>query len=162
MKQIEELERFRDAVELVKQGMRVSIVSALTGVSSNFVKRIWQNEYGETSKSGQLPSTVAVFVKDPLTAATLAGFVAYCRAKVSDLRQLISARSLLNAVKEYRWLSGTQIDVTAAYYALRDNAAGMVEWRYCSCCDAHYIYSPRCFQMRSCPFCRLSGKRNAA
>lgn len=158
MKQLEELERFRDAYDLVKQGMRVSIVCALTGVTSHFVKRMWLDVYKEASKSGQLPASVSVFVKDPVMAANLSGFVAYCLSKHSDLRYVLAARPLMNALNEYRWLSGTNTDITAAYYAIRDTASRLVEWRYCSCCDAHHLYSPRSFQLRGCPFCRLVKK----
>jgi hypothetical protein len=162
MKQLEELERFRDAYELVKEGLRVSIVCALTGVTSHFVKGMWQDVHDELSKRGQLPTSVHVFVKDPSIAAHLSGFVAYCKTKHSDLRSVIAARPLLEAVREYRWLSGTDIDITAAYYAVRDVAANIVDWRYCRCCDAHHLYSIRRFAMRGCPFCRLAVTKKAA
>jgi len=64
MKQLEELERFRDAYDLVKQGMRVSIGLCPNWVTSHFVKRMWLDVYEKASKSGQLPASVSVFVKD--------------------------------------------------------------------------------------------------
>lgn len=162
MKQLEDLERFRDAYELVTEGLRVSIVCALTGVTAGFVKAMWKEVHDELSKKGQLPNSVHVFVKDPSTAARLSGFVAYCKTKHTDLRTVIAARPLLTAVGEYRWLSGTAIDITAAYYAVRDVAAEIVEWRYCRCCDAHHLYSIRRFPLRGCPFCRLTMTKKAA
>lgn len=162
MKQLEELERFRDAYDLVKERLRVSIVCALTGVTPHFVKSMWQDVHGELSKKGQLPTSVHIFIKDPSTAAHLSGFVAYCKSKHPDLRSAVAARPLLEALREYRWLSGTEIDITTAYYAVRDVAANIVEWRYCRGCDVNHLYSIRRFSMRGCPFCRLAVTKKAA
>jgi hypothetical protein len=123
---------------------------------------MWLDIHGEASKRGQLPASVHVFVKDPVIAAQLSGFVAYCKSKHRDLRAVISARTLLAAVREYRWLSGTEADINAAYYAVRDTAAGLVDWKYCSACDAYHLFSIRSFNLRGCPFCRLVNTRKAA
>lgn len=162
MRQLEELERFKDAYDLVHENLRVSIVCALTGVTPHFVKAMWMNAFGVASKKGQLPASVHVFVKDPTIAAQLSGYVAFCMGGHRNLRNVLSARTLLETVRQYRWVSGTNMDITAAYYAVRDAAAGVVEWKYCNSCDAYHLYSVRSFQLRGCPFCRLVAAKRAA
>ena len=162
MRQLDELERFRDAYDLVRSGMRVSIICALTGVTPHFVKQMWVDVHNEASRSGQLPASVHVFIKDPSIAASLSGFVSHCQSRYKDLREALSARALLDLTQQYNWVAGTTIDITSAYYAVRDTAAGIVERRYCGSCDTHHLYSPLSFQMRGCPFCRLVNGRRAA
>ncbi len=151
-----EIERFRDARDLVKLGMRVSIISALTGVTPHLVKKMWKDTYNQVSPSGQLPTSVHVFVKDAVTAANLSGFVAHCAMKYADLKLALTARNIIIAQQQYRRLAGCEIDINTAYYALRDVAARLVEWKHCCTCDAHYMYLVRSFPLRACPFCRLA------
>ena len=162
MKQIDDLERFKDAYDLVRANMRVSIICALTGVTPHFVKQMWTEVHTKSSKSGQLPSSVLVFIKTPAIAASLSGFVSFCLAIHPDLKDALAARQLITLTEKYNWIAGASLDITAAYYAVRDTAAGIVDHRYCSSCDTYFLYSPRSFQVRSCPFCRLSKSTKAA
>lgn len=157
-----ELERYRDAKDLIALEMRGSIVSALTGVSSHHVKKIWYDVHKKTPPCGQLPAGVHVFVKDPVIAANLSGFVAFCIMKYGDAKTAMTARNIISARTAYSWVSQTTLDVTAAYYALRDVASGMVHWRYCRGCRAFHMVHLRTFQMRNCPFCRLAATARKA
>ncbi len=152
----DELQRFRDAKDLVKLRLRVSIIGFLTGVPALHVRRMWQDEHGETTPRGQLPAHVGIFIKDPSIAANLAGFVAHSILKHGNLRDANTARNLIDCCNEYRAVSRSNIDITAAWYALRDVSSGLVEWRRCRTCSAHHMFALKSYQLRGCPFCRLT------
>lgn len=157
-----ELDRYRDAKDLITLGMRGSIVSALTGVSGHHVKKIWYDIHNRVPPCGQLPAGVHVFIKDPITAANLSGFVSFCIMKHGDVKTAMTARNIINAQLAYSWVSGSTVDITAAYYALRDVASEMVLWHYCRGCRAYHMAHLRTYQMRHCPFCRLAATTKKA
>ncbi|MBK6593622.1 MAG: hypothetical protein IPG23_13235 [Burkholderiales bacterium] len=48
------------------------------------------------------------------------------------------------------------LDINAAWYAIRDVRSGIVEWRRCGRCQTSFIYEVNETHARACPYCVLS------
>ncbi len=163
--QLEEMDRYRDAYALVRRGLRVTIISALTGLRPHYIQKMWQEVHGVSSIKGQLPASVHAFIKSLEGAAKVSGYTAFALSKGIEqgaVEQALTAKALLKSVEEYEWLAGLSIDINLAYFALRDVVTRIVEWRRCAFCGAGHMYSLASISLRGCPFCRLLDEHRKA
>jgi len=163
--QFEEIERYMEARALVGRKLRVTIVSALTGVRHPYIQKMWQEAHGASSIKGQLPASVHSFIKSANDAALVAGYTAFALSrgfeKDGTIEDALTAKLLAKSVEEYEWISQVHIDINMAYFALRDVIARIVEWRRCTSCGAGHIYALDHYPLRLCPFCRLLDEQRA-
>ncbi len=154
----EELENHRIAHELVRLKLRLPIVNHLTKIHIKPLRLRWREIHSESPPNGRLPESVRPFIVDAITAAELAGFVAvYQRLdRANDTR--VSAMMLLRAREMHLRMAHRELDINAAYFAVRDVRAKIVEWRRCGRCQTFYIFDINEFHARSCPYCELSSR----
>ena len=154
----EELENHRIAHELVRLKLRLPIVNHLTQIHIKPLRLRWRVIHAESPPNGRLPESVRPFIVDAFSAAELASFAAvYQRLGGADDSK-ISATLLLRAREMHLRMAHRELDINAAYFAVRDVRAKIVEWRRCGRCQTHYIFDINEFHARSCPYCELSSR----
>lgn len=155
----EELENSRVAYELIRLKLRVPIIHYLTDIHSKPLRLRWRQLHRESPPNGKLPDSVRSFISDVMSVANLSSFVAlYNRLDDGDGKS-VTASMLLRAWKMHGRVGSGDLDINAAWYAIRDVRAKIVVWQRCPHCQAGFIYEPNESHARSCPFCALSRRR---
>lgn len=145
-----ELSNLDLAHRLVRAGMRLSVITHMTGVGVRTLRSWWKEIHGTRPSNGKLPDSVLAFIESRGDAATLAAFACFYRAVYGAA---VKGDHLLDACERFRWICGP-IDINAAYYAVRDVRAGIVRLVRCPECDAKYLYDEhRRRHGDRCPFC---------
>jgi hypothetical protein len=151
----EDLENHRVAHELVRLKLRLPLVNHLTGIHIKPLRRQWNLIHPSSPPNGRLRESVRGFIADSLSAAQLASFVAVYSRLAPGAENQVDPGVLLRTLTLHQSLARRDLDINAAYFAVRDVRAKIVEWRRCGRCQTNFIYSPAAFHMRSCPFCAL-------
>ena len=152
----EELENHRLAHELIRLKLRLPIINYLTQIHQKPLRRQWHAIHHESPPNGRLPESVRPFISDSLSAAELASFVGiFNRLDVGDSRK-VTAAMLVRAWGMHYRLAHRELDINAAYFAIRDVRAKIVEWRRCAWCQTNFILDATDFHTRACPFCALA------
>ncbi|MDO8933073.1 MAG: FlhC family transcriptional regulator [Rhodocyclaceae bacterium] len=155
----DQLEIHRVANELIRLKLRVPIVHYLTGIHSKPLRLRWRQLHKESPPNGKLPDSVRSFITDAMLVAKLSSFVAlYNRLDDCDGKS-VTASMLLRAWEMHGRVGSGDLDINAAWYAIRDVRAKIVMWQRCPQCQAGFIYEPNESHARSCPFCALSRQR---
>jgi hypothetical protein len=156
---IREAERMLVAKQLVQHNMRVSLIHALTNLSQPIIREIWREIHNEGPRNGPLPESILSFVKTAQSAAFISSYIAYFQRHFANSPlpwRAINAANLISSVNSYRKIHNINVDINAAYYAIRDINSGIVEWKRCHVCRVSYIYSSRIGSTRKCPFCAMT------
>lgn len=144
-----ELENLHLAHDLIRAGLRLSIVRGLTDIGTRTLRQWWKDIHGVRPSNGKLPETVLSFVRDLDTAAVVSAYAAlHLRLRGHEL----SPASLLATWREFRRLCAP-IDINAAYFAIRDIKARIVVLAHCNTCGAAFIYDAGSKHTDRCPFC---------
>jgi hypothetical protein len=151
----EDLENHRVAHELVRLKLRLPLVNHLTGIHIKPLRRQWNRIHPNSPPNGRLRESVRAFISDSFSAAELASFVAIYNRLAPDVENHVDPALLLRALTMHERITHRDLDINAAYFAVRDVRAKIVEWRRCGRCQTGFIYSPAAFHMRSCPFCAM-------
>ena len=143
---------------LVREGMRTPLVHAMTGADWRTLRKIWQDIYGEiTIRPGRLPANTFAYLRQGQTSLLLSTMVAvYLTVEKSANPQTASQAEIFLQAWETRKLfieSGMEIDINAAWYAIRDVKAGLVTWGRCKQCNATYIFDTEFRETSKCPYC---------
>ncbi len=152
----EELENHRIAHELVRLRLRLPIVTHLTQIHLKPLRLRWRTMHGESPPNGRLPESVRPFVTDPLSVAELSSFVAMYNRLDHGGGRKVTASMLLRAWEMHCRVGRGDLDINAAWYAIRDVRSGIVEWRRCGRCQTSFIYEVNETHARACPYCVLS------
>jgi len=152
----EDLENSRVAHELILLKLRVPIVHYLTNINAKPLRLRWWQLHNESPPSGKLPDSVLSFIADAMMLANLSSFVAiYNRVDDGD-GMSITAAMLLRVWKMHCRVGNNNLDINAAWYAIRDVRSKIVGWQRCSLCQTMFIFEPDTAHARSCPFCSLA------
>lgn len=146
---VSELQDLQRAHELIRAGLRLSIVRGLTRIGTRGLRQWWKDVHGVKPSNGKLPETVLSFIKDKDTAAAISAFGAMYRHLHGSV---LTAESLLAAWHEYERICGP-MDINAAYFAARDIKVRIVMLALCSICNANFIYDSGSRFTDNCPFC---------
>lgn len=143
---------------LVREGMRTTLVHAMTGADWRTLRKIWQDIYGETTtRPGRLPVNTFAYLRQGQTSLLLSTIVAvYLTVEKRANPQTASPAEMFLQAWEARKLfieSGMEIDINAAWYAIRDVKAGLVSWGRCRQCKATYIFDTEFRETNNCPYC---------
>lgn len=149
MVEMEELESLQLARDLMRAGLRLSIVRGLTRIGTRTLRQWWKDIHGVRPSNGKLPESVLSFIKDKDSAARLSAFTALHK-RVYGL--VLTPQSLLVAWQEFQRLCGP-LDINAAYYAIRDAKARIVVLARCDVCNAAFIFDVGNKHTEQCPFC---------
>lgn len=144
-----ELENLHLARELIRAGLRLSIVRALTDIGTRTLRQWWKDIHGVRPPNGKLPESVLSYANDIESASLLSAYAAlHFRMSGKEL----SAESLLTTWREFQRLCAP-IDINAAYFAVRDVKARIVVLAHCNTCSAAFIYDAGSKHTDRCPFC---------
>lgn len=149
---VAELERLQLAHELIRAGLRLSIVRGLTGIGTRTLRQWWKDAHGAKPSNGKLPESVLSFMKDRDSSARLSAFAALHKRLHGAT---LSPGSLLTTWREFQRICGP-IDINAAYFAVRDIKAHIVTLAHCGVCNAAFIYDVGSRHTERCPFCGTS------
>ncbi len=158
------IQREQTAVELIRRGMRISVVSRITDFSPQVLRSLSRQIHGQIIGAGPLPSSGRMLIKRA-TQATASLFAALYRIQGgSGIFDAINLEALLSAHAFYLELSkdlsaqGLQsapIDITRAWILARDLRTGVAFFRYCRSCRIHYLYTEDLRVPSGCPVCTL-------
>lgn len=144
-----EFEGLRLASDLIRAGLRLSIVRGLTKIGTRALRQWWKDIHGVKPSNGKLPETVLSFIRDQNSAAVVSAYAAlHLRLRGTDL----SPEALLSVWREFQRLCAP-IDINAAYFAIRDVRARIVVLAHCNVCSAAFIYDAGSKHTDRCPFC---------
>lgn len=149
MVELEELERFQLAKSLIQSGMRLSIVRVLTNISTRTLRKWWHDIHGVKPPNGKLPESVLSFIRDRDMAAKLSAFV--CLYK-KLYKNNFSLKNFFATWRGFQDICG-QLDINAAYYAIRDVNEWAVVLSKCRICGASFLYDAGSKNTNRCPFC---------
>lgn len=146
---VSEIQQLQHAHDLIRAGLRLSIVRGLTRIGTRGLRQWWKDVHGVKPANGKLPETVLSFIKDKDAAAVISAYGAlYKRLHGS----VLTAESLLAAWCEFERIC-EPIDINAAYFAARDIKARIVILALCGVCSANFIYDSGSRFTDNCPFC---------
>jgi hypothetical protein len=145
-----ELENMQLAQQLIRARLRLSVIRALTDVSTLTLRQWWHDIHGVRPANGKLPETVLSFIKDADMAARISSFAVFYKRLNGTT---IAPGWLLNTWMEYQRICG-DIDINAGYFAVRDVRAHIVMLSRCDKCRAGYIYDTGNKYTDQCPFCQ--------
>lgn len=144
-----DIENLRLANELIRAGLRLSIVRSLTNIGTRALRQWWKDIHGVKPANGKLPETVLSFIKDKDSAAVLSAFGAFHKRLHGTA---LTAENLLTVWQEFQRICGP-LDINAAYFTVRDIRARIVMLSHCDVCHADFIYDAGSKHTDHCPFC---------
>ena len=153
MATVEHIDRLIDARELIDARLRLSIVAALTNLTSGTLRKLWKDVHGVRPPNGKLPESVLSFITNVRADADIAAFLSLYQRLNGDFE--VDSRRLLKAWAAHQQLCGP-LDINAAFHALRDVRAKLVSFIRCPKCHASYIYDTALTLTSRCPFCATS------
>lgn len=156
----DELVNSRVAHELIELRLRVPIVHYLTNIHFKPLRLRWRQLHNESPPNGKLPDSVKPFIIDVMTLANLSSFVAIYLRVDDGGGKSITAAMLLRVWKMHCRIGNGDLDINAAWYAIRDVRSKIVGWHRCTRCQTMFIYEPNVSHARSCPFCALAKPKN--
>lgn len=148
-----QIESWNIARDLVASKLRVPIVHRLTGLSIPQLRLLWHDTHDSIPRSGKLPDSSFAFMTNRAEAAALAAFVGLHIQMFGAAND--NPKHLLVSWNTHQRLLG-ELDINAAYYALRDVKSGMVNYVRCLGCNAQFIHEAGYYLTSVCPYCRTS------
>ena len=79
-----DLENLRHAHELIRVGLRLSIIRGMTRIGTRTLRQWWKEVQGVSPANGKLPETVLSYIKDRDSAARLSAFAALHKDSVPN------------------------------------------------------------------------------
>lgn len=140
------------ATALIKAGMRIPLVHALTNVSIRTLRDIWQDTYGNTPTPGRLPNNALSYIKQGQSLTGLSTIVAVFLS-IEKHKDLTLAEAFLTSWNASTQYTPAEFDINAAWYAIRDVKAGLISWVECQTCKAHHFYDTELRRTSKCPYC---------
>ena len=142
------------AAMLVKAGMRIALVQSLTGLPWRNLKGMWGATHGaEKPTPRKTPTNTISYIKRGQSEVGLSTVVSAFFNLKNEHHSTTEA--FINA-----WLTAqifdekNQIDINAAWFAIRDSEAGLISLCTCKECHAGYISDAAETRKQSeCPFC---------
>ncbi|WP_090284989.1 FlhC family transcriptional regulator [Nitrosomonas mobilis] len=162
MLRAENIEDLENACELVKKGMRLTVVQKITGVNIKLLRKLWHELRSDAPSRGLIKHSVLGAISSYADASNIAGFLAIYK-NITKKRGLsnyfeVDSKILLDALRDFELICKTHLDINTAYFAVRDVGAGVVTMINCQCCRAAYVYK---YEHRmgneytkKCPFCK--------
>lgn len=151
----------RYASFLIKDGMRIGLAHSITGVSKEILRELRHTAHGQDAPSlCKMPSNTIAYIKSgqsPLALATVVSVYLH-----TEKEHKSPAESFVVAWEAAKLFSdeGTQLDINAAWYAVRDVKAGLVTWCHCKNCKAGYIFDTKITKKNdACPYCGTRDQR---
>jgi hypothetical protein len=147
----DDIETYVLAQDLIKAGLRLSIVTNLTGLPQKKLRSIYRHVFNSSPPNGRLADNCLFFATSLRRVAQISSFCSLHIALHGTPSE--SGEDLLTSWREYQRLCG-ELDINAAYYAVRDVRVKIVQFPRCDRCKVRHIYDRAKQHTESCPFCR--------
>jgi hypothetical protein len=165
---LQRLARTQQAIELLRRGMRTSLVGHISGLRPPVLRELHHEIHGRKPVAGQLPNTNGI-LRSARLQASASVFVALYRAlggtpvvRAVDVRALLEAHRLyleqMSALATTETL-GEPIDINAAWVIARDLTTGLAALRFCPQCAVHFLAADFSRSALQCPICALKRGR---
>ena len=157
MSTVLKIERQQTALSLVRIGLRLSYVAAITGLNDRFLRKVWKEVHGRSPSSGTSYTSVDTGLKTYGMAWQSAAFanVYFATAPEEHARLAIHAPTFLAAWLTYVDL-GINEDLTPdlAWQVIRNITAKSTRLHGCKKCNSQFIIFQKFSGNHSkCPFC---------
>lgn len=155
---MEESQNWDIASSLVKIGMRLTQVHALTGVCPNRLRHLHKTVNGQSAPPGRMPEYAHLLLKSREQAMEAANFLNYYnllskQGNGSTGYQAADPQVMLKAFKVYVKTTLAPMNINLAWYIIRDLGSGRLDARRCSGCGILYLFSHANEALQSCPMC---------
>ncbi len=156
-----EIINLKNACDLIRARMRLTVIQRVTGVNSRTLRSLWHEINQNNPSSGRLKDTVSNSIRSYEEATELAAFISIYKTVYHNKNKCTSSansiqfdtQTLLETWDEFKKLNN-EININLAYYAIRDISAGIVQFTECRACNANYIYDHSRRITDNCPFCK--------
>ena len=146
---------------LIERGLRVPIVTRITGLSSSIVRQVYREVTGQMAKPGPIPAPMSLVETNTLRAATSVYLSLYARYAPNTIKYLeVDWRAVLLAYDAFCRIVPDQVhllEVNAAWVAATGYRSKNLKLERCKDCCAQYVtctaYERRTFT--TCPMCSL-------
>ncbi len=156
------IQQFDTAVGLIHRGMRLGIVSHITGIHLKTLRTLHREIHGRVPSPGPMPSSGGIISARlaQVSASVLATL--YRSIGGAGIYHLIDMKALLTAYDLYRELlvditplPVKPLDITQAWIIARDLQTGAVYFQACRHCHTHYLCAVDAHSPPGCPICAL-------
>lgn len=152
---VADIKRYQLITELIHEGLRLSIVSSLTGISTASLGTLWKDIHGTVPTKGKLPDSILSFMKNQEAAAIISSYAVFFQKTYG---QELTPENLLSSVRDFRLLTSLPININAAFFANMNVQAKIVWLTKCNSCKSLFIFSPCAHtinrrQGENCPYC---------
>ncbi len=148
------------AAALIRDGMRIALVRAITGVSKEVLRDLWSSVHGkDTPQLGRLPFDTIAFVRAGQSLVALSTAVSMYLWAEKEHKTPVEAFVIAWEASKLLVDDAGEIDldINAAWYAIRDIKAGLVFWHQCKNCKAGFIFGTQISKKNNnCPYCGMS------
>ena len=158
------IHRFDSAVDLIQRGMRISIVSHLTGLPPRVLRSLHHEIHGVSPPAGQMPSSTGMLATRSAQAMASVFAAFYRSVGGVGIRDQIELSALLTAHDLYLELVEIlvsavshlkPIDINQAWVIARDIQTGALYFSDCRTCDIRYLCATDTRSPPGCPICAL-------
>lgn len=156
------IQQFDTAVGLIHRGMRLGVVSSITGIHLKTLRSLHREIQGHGSSPGPMPSSSGI-LSTRLAQATASVLAALYRSiGGTGTYNRIDIKALLAAHDLYRELlvditppPVKLLDITQAWIIARDIRTGAVYFQACRHCRIRYLCAVDAHSPPGCPICAL-------
>lgn len=148
-----QIESWNIAKDLIEARLRLTITASLTGLTIAPLRKLWWEVNKTMPPKGKLPESSLSFIANRTEAAALAAFVGI-HLKMHGGPDP-SPVKLLASWRTYQKFMG-ELDINAAYFALRDVRSQLVNFVVCSGCRGQFIHDVGSHLTSCCPHCLQS------
>jgi len=159
---LDDFERLKLAVDLLRREARVSIVHHETGVSRPKLRTLYRELHGRGASCGQIPAIGGATIQTRSQQVHAGLFAAlYERYAGAGMSRQLDIRAVIAAHDFYGTLAGQEprLDFNGAWVTARDLHVGTSELLYCDDCELRYLVSSASRLAPTCPFCVLHPRR---
>lgn len=147
------------AYELVNNGMRLTLVHALTGVCSSRLRHLYKTVNGNSAPPGRSPEYAHVLIKNreqALEAAKLIinyDLISRQQSNGASSCRAVDPKVMLKAYKFYVGMTKAPLNINLACYIIRDLGSGRLTTRRCLRCGILYVFAHANEALQTCPMC---------
>lgn len=137
------------AGELIDLGMRVSLVSKISGVDIKTLRTFWHESFNGGPPRGKKTNNIGYYIENRKEHRQIASFVLFYNQLTGS--KILTTATLVSAYKNFVNTTGISPSLDGIYllYEYYDE----ITTATCSKCDALYISVDKCGSLHKCPFC---------
>lgn len=148
------------AAILIESGMRIALVHSMTGLPMRMLRDLWSAIHGELKPPGRMPYNSIAYIKNGQSVTGLAMVVSVYLYAEKERKSIVESFLSAWEASQLSADSDSNLDINAAWYAVRDVKAGIITWCRCNRCGASYIFDTKMTRKSDgCNYCGTKGKK---